>query len=53
MLYVIENPKAKGNKRKRDADSDDEDDKKKKKKQTKHAPKDTAEERVKREMEKV
>ncbi|CAH2057037.1 unnamed protein product, partial [Iphiclides podalirius] len=49
-----ENPKAKGKKRKRDDGSDDEDDKKKKKKkQTKHTPKDTAEERVRREMEKV
>ncbi|XP_068624912.1 probable ATP-dependent RNA helicase DDX27 [Battus philenor] len=48
-----ENQKAKGKKRKRDDDSDDDDDKKKKKKQTKHTPKDTAEERVRKEMEKV
>ncbi|CAK1590909.1 unnamed protein product [Parnassius mnemosyne] len=48
-----ENLKGKGKKRKRDDDSDDEDSKKKKKKQTKHTPKDTAEERVRREMEKV
>ncbi|XP_052744151.1 probable ATP-dependent RNA helicase DDX27 isoform X2 [Bicyclus anynana] len=46
--------KGKGKKRKRGDDSDDEDiNKNKKKKQTKHAPKDTAEERVRREMEKV
>ncbi|CAK1543490.1 unnamed protein product [Leptosia nina] len=42
----------KGKKRRRDDDSDD-DAPKKKKKQTKHAPKDSAEERVRREMEKV
>ncbi|XP_026490193.2 probable ATP-dependent RNA helicase DDX27 [Vanessa tameamea] len=45
--------KGKGKKRKNDDDSDDDINKKKKKKVTKHAPKDTAEERVRREMEKV
>ncbi|XP_034826008.1 probable ATP-dependent RNA helicase DDX27 [Maniola hyperantus] len=47
--------KGKGKKRKHGDDSDDDDDtkKKKKKKQTKHTPKDSAEERVRREMEKV
>ncbi|XP_045455888.1 probable ATP-dependent RNA helicase DDX27 [Melitaea cinxia] len=45
--------KGKGKKRKHDDDSDDDDNKKKKKKVTKHTPKDTAEERVRREMEKV
>ncbi|XP_038218422.1 probable ATP-dependent RNA helicase DDX27 [Zerene cesonia] len=44
--------KGKGKKRRRDDDSDD-DGPKNKKKQTKHTPKDTAEERVQREMEKV
>ncbi|XP_014366734.2 probable ATP-dependent RNA helicase DDX27 [Papilio machaon] len=48
-----ENLKAKGKKRKRDDDSDEDDGKKKKKKATKHTPKDTAEERVRKEMEKV
>ncbi|KAM3955940.1 dead-box helicase Rs1 [Aphomia sociella] len=47
--------KGKGKKRKRDSDGDSDDDGggKKRKKQTKHKPKDTPEERVKREMEKV
>ncbi|CAH2097485.1 unnamed protein product [Euphydryas editha] len=45
--------KGKGKKRKHDDDSDDDNNKKKKKKVTKHTPKDTAEERVRREMEKV
>ncbi|XP_050355844.1 probable ATP-dependent RNA helicase DDX27 [Nymphalis io] len=45
--------KGKGKKRKNDDESDDDDNKKKKKKVTKHTPKDTAEERVRREMEKV
>ncbi|XP_045505039.1 probable ATP-dependent RNA helicase DDX27 isoform X2 [Colias croceus] len=44
--------KGKGKKRRHDDDSDD-DSPKKKKRQTKHTPKDTAEERVQREMEKV
>ncbi|CAG4939021.1 unnamed protein product [Colias eurytheme] len=47
-----ETQKGKGKKRRHDDDSDD-DGPKKKKKQTKHTPKDTAEERVQREMEKV
>ncbi|XP_041974712.1 probable ATP-dependent RNA helicase DDX27 [Aricia agestis] len=42
----------KGKKRKNE-DDDSDDDNKKKKKKTKHAPKDTPEERVRREMEKV
>ncbi|XP_046973500.1 probable ATP-dependent RNA helicase DDX27 [Vanessa cardui] len=45
--------KGKGKKRKNDDDSDEDINKKRKKKVTKHAPKDTAEERVRREMEKV
>lgn len=52
-FFPTENVKGKGKKRKRDDDSDDDDDKKKKKKTTKHTPKDTAEERVRKEMEKV
>ncbi|XP_045762672.1 probable ATP-dependent RNA helicase DDX27 [Maniola jurtina] len=52
---VEKSQKGKGKKRKHGDDSDDDDDSKKnkKKKQTKHTPKDSPEERVRREMEKV
>ncbi|RVE50799.1 hypothetical protein evm_004548 [Chilo suppressalis] len=52
---VEKQQKTKGKKRKRDDSDDDDEDinKKKKKKETKHTPKDTPEERVRREMEKV
>lgn len=52
ISILTDTQKGKGKKRRRDDDSDD-DGPKKKKKPSKHTPKDSAEERVRWEMEKV